>query len=74
MSAIEESVVPKLTDANDDDDLDHEFCCFEDWSLCGRDLSGADLVDEGTDLPNICIVCDLMTQCPMCGQVFEVSK
>lgn len=74
MNAVEEMAIPELTDADDDDELDHYFCCFEDWSLCGRDLSGAELVDESTEPPNICIVCDLMTKCPMCGHVFEDSK
>ncbi|MET0888326.1 MAG: hypothetical protein ABWX92_17955 [Mycetocola sp.] len=44
------------TSTGDDDDLCHLFCCDENWSACGVDLTG-DLVSDDDDEP-VCVVCE----------------
>ena len=60
---------PDATDTGNVD-LDHAFCCDDNKALCGTDLAALDLGDFA-DAPNPCIVCDLITVCPVCGERFE---
>ena len=64
MSTLTAPARPK---ASTDDTVDHYYCCDEDESLCGLDLSDVPHIDH---LPNLCVVCDDLVQatCPRCGQ------
>lgn len=53
-----------------DDDLNHLYCCDENRSLCGIDLTDVPVVDVDPDEdPDLCVVCrDLeFRTCERCG-------
>lgn len=66
-------------DPGDDDSLDHFTCdaCEPDpagalKALCGVDVSSSVFdpdIQAGT--PSTCVVCDLLTACPRCGERFS---
>jgi hypothetical protein len=61
---IAPSTEPQTPDQTDDDDFDHIFCCEENRSLCGVDLTG---VEEHTGCTADCHIC------PMCEVIFNAG-
>jgi hypothetical protein len=55
----------------DDDSLLHMVCCNEDVALCGSNLTGAILDEASADLDELCVVCDDLMVCSICGEGFE---
>lgn len=56
---------PKFPKIEEGSELDHFYCCDEDISMCGFDISDLPVVDFGLD--NICVVCAEINICPICG-------
>ena len=58
---------PEKTERKVGETLDHLYCCDEDLSLCGLDISGHEEVDYMEDL---CIVCWGLEYsiCERCGE------
>lgn len=48
------------------DDLTHYYCCDENASLCGFDITNAHETEMDTD----CVVCNELAEldCPRCGR------
>lgn len=70
MSAVLDHEHVHTPDDTDDEGLVHRVCCREDKGLCGTHIDDDEWLPEGS-YPNDCIVCELMTFCPICGDSFE---
>lgn len=65
---IKEGLPEESTDDPDDGGVAHLYCCDEDLSLCGLDLTDGEFC---TDAPNLCPWCDALWEmhvpCEQCG-------
>lgn len=65
MSAPNIAPTSSRNSLDDGDDLDHIVCmCNEDVAICGKEMTGANWVEEA-DL--LCVVCIDLDICPTCG-------
>lgn len=65
-------ISPVLNTTDEDDDLEHVYCCNENLALCGTDLTTYPEA-EGTyeaPTPDTCLVCDDLSHhpCKECDQ------